>query len=144
MRPLECVETIVVHHSASRLTTTPEEIRHWHVDERGWEDTGYHFILSKEGVIHRGRHTVWQGAHVRSHNAGSIGVCLVGNNVDPEQRWTPKQIQALLRLVSALRIIYGFVPCVMHKDLDPTTLCPGIERSVFLNMLKPISLHGEQ
>lgn len=51
------IDEIIVHCSA-----TPEgrdvsmaDIRRWHVEERGWSDVGYHFVVTLDGTVHIGR-----------------------------------------------------------------------------------------
>lgn len=53
-------------------------IQRWHV-ERGWATVGYHFVVSPTGRVFRGRPVDRLGAHVLGHNAGTVGICLMGN-----------------------------------------------------------------
>ena len=54
------------------------DIRRWHVDERGWDDVGYHWIIKRSGQLEPGRDQRLQGSHALAVNSKSIGVCLVG------------------------------------------------------------------
>ena len=45
---------------------------------RGFRDIGYHFYITRDGEIHRGRALEKVGAHCRNHNTHSIGVCYEG------------------------------------------------------------------
>ncbi|EMQ2877340.1 N-acetylmuramoyl-L-alanine amidase, partial [Vibrio navarrensis] len=70
---------ITIHCSA----TSPEqnigvsEIRAWH-RAKGWRDIGYHWVITRQGELQAGRPMTQQGAHVRGHNQGNIGICLIG------------------------------------------------------------------
>ena len=42
---------IVVHHSASKLNTSVDEIESWHKG-RGFKSVGYHKVITSDGTIH--------------------------------------------------------------------------------------------
>jgi hypothetical protein len=122
---------IVIHHSATAAGNAARFDDH-HRYERGWEGgLGYHFVIgngsgSGDGEIEIGAHWVRQeqGTHVRNHNQGSIGICLVG---DFESRApTEAQMQALTDLVRCLLGLCRLTPNDIrtHRDLADT-LCPG-------------------
>jgi len=85
------IEFLVVHHTATSLSTTVEDLRRMHVDERGWKDIGYHWVvrMNEEGraITEQGRPQdgdehlePWEyGAHVRGSNSKSLGIAVVGN-----------------------------------------------------------------
>jgi hypothetical protein len=120
---------IVVHHSATgRGGAALFDKMH---RERGWQGVGYDFVIgngtdSKDGEIEVTFRWSEQkdGAHVKGWNDVAIGICLVGNfeETDP----TPKQRDALVRLLRHLRRRFGVPPqrIVGHGALG-ATLCPG-------------------
>jgi N-acetylmuramoyl-L-alanine amidase len=74
------VNKIIIH-----CTATPEgrdvsidEVRRWHVKERGWRDVGYHFLIRLDGTVEEGRPIEMTGAHTRGHNWDSIGIAYAG------------------------------------------------------------------
>ena len=79
------VDEIIVHCSATRpewmegrpLAEKRAEIKRWHL-ARGWDDIGYHWLIDRDGKVMAGRPETVPGAHVEGHNAGTIGVCLIG------------------------------------------------------------------
>ncbi|WP_206734937.1 MULTISPECIES: peptidoglycan-binding protein [unclassified Bosea (in: a-proteobacteria)] len=95
------IDTIFIH-----CTATPEgkdytvdDIRSWH-KQRGFSDIGYHYVIYRDGRIMVGRPIGQVGAHVESHNTGSIGISYVGGvsadgKVAKDTR-TPAQRSALL------------------------------------------------
>lgn len=54
-----------------------EEIRGWHVNDRGWKDIGYHYVIAPDGSIAIGRPETVIGAGVEGHNRGVIHICMV-------------------------------------------------------------------
>ena len=75
------IKRIIIHHSASPVSTTVEDIDRWH-KERGWRGIGYHYVCLEDGSIAEGRHINKRGAHTRGHNTDSIGICITGNFQD--------------------------------------------------------------
>ncbi len=130
--PLEKVEKIVIHHA--EIESGNRDYYGWfHKGIRGWSDVGYHFIigngvdsLSIDGDIEIGRAINIQGAHVKSHNHNTIGICLVGNM--DNHKPTEKQMESLLNLLN--RLIKEFSlsknDICGHRDFDGVTKsCPG-------------------
>lgn len=120
------IDKIVVH-----CSDTPdgayfdvEDIRKWHVSERGWSDVGYHYIVLLDGTIEKGREDSVKGAHVRGFNASSIGVCYIGGGNDTDTR-TTAQKATLVHLISTLRRLYPDSMILGHRDFkDVTKKCP--------------------
>lgn len=123
--------SIVVHHSAT-ASGNAARFHDYHLYERGWEGgLGYHFVIgngdgSGDGEVEIGARWLLQetGVHVRLHNAGAIGICLVGNF--EETAPTPTQMRALTCLVRCLMDLCRLDPGAvkLHRELGDT-LCPG-------------------
>lgn len=126
---------IVIHHSGSDRST-PQGMRDWHVNGRGWDELGYHFVIGNgigypDGKIFVGQRWTQQmhGAHCKTpsnhYNEHGIGVCLIGNlnNHAP----TPKQVAALARLSSFLCEKCGLPKSqvLTHGGVTNKTECPG-------------------
>ncbi|MHC4295431.1 MAG: N-acetylmuramoyl-L-alanine amidase [Planctomycetota bacterium] len=130
---MRAIDMIVVHHSASALTTTAADIARWHSAPkpigRGWRlGTGYHRIIEADGAILDGRKMQHQGAHAKGHNRNSIGICAIGNNTDPNQRWTLDQDESLRSLLWFFRRRYPDASMLGHRDVPgASTLCPGVD-----------------
>tara|TARA_R110001592_G_scaffold67498_1_gene207149 strand:+ start:1959 stop:2381 length:423 start_codon:yes stop_codon:yes gene_type:complete len=106
------INKIIIHCSATRecQDISTETIRGWHVNERGWSDIGYHYIILIDGTIDEGRALEIQGAHVRGLNKNSIGICYVGgcdSKMNPKDTRTPEQIKSMNQLVSKLKEKYN-------------------------------------
>jgi len=120
---------IVVHHSAS-MHGDADEIRRWHL-ARGFDDIGYHFVVTMEGAIEKGRSLSYQGAHTRAKgkNRTGIGICLIGDST--KEPFTQNQFFALFNLVNSLRWLYKKdFPVSQHSDHDPhrKPFCAGLNK----------------
>lgn len=114
---------IVVHCSATRSNQDigADEIRQWHLNN-GWRDIGYHVVIRRNGKIEFGRHPDEAGAHVKSHNFQSIGICMVGG-ADHEGRgennFTAEQFLSLKAALVMMSRAYPGASVVGHRDLSP-------------------------
>ncbi|MGB1215522.1 MAG: N-acetylmuramoyl-L-alanine amidase [Pikeienuella sp.] len=135
MRP---INEIIVHCTATRpewwksRTTNQKvaEVRKWHLD-RGWSDIGYHFLIDRNGNVAKGRPVSREGAHVRGHNKGTIGVSLFGGHGSSEtddfsDNFTPEQDAALLTLLDDLKAKYGISRITGHNQYAAKA-CPGFD-----------------
>ena len=90
-------------------------------------DIGYHFYITRDGEIHRGRSLEEVGAHCRNHNAHSIGVCYEGGldaDGKPKDTRTLEQRGALFALLRELKRQFPKALIVGHRDLNPMKGCP--------------------
>ena len=104
--------------------TTLEMIREWHL-ARGFRDVGYHYVIERNGAIRCARPIQVPGAHAKGHNHDSIGICCVGNNLDPDEKWDQAQQDGLRRLIEALRLVWPELEIFAHREVGQTA-CPGL------------------
>jgi len=119
------------HDTAARLDQV--RIAHRNAKGGGYADIGYHFIIDRDGRIWEGRSLQFQGAHVRNHNEGNIGIMCLGNF--EQQKPTDKQLAALSLHVRAMMAKYkirakprrqGDSGVYTHQEWSGAkTLCPG-------------------
>lgn len=120
------IDLIVVH-----CASTPEgkdftvsDIDRWH-KQRGFRKIGYHWVVYRDGSIHAGRPESEVGAHVKGYNSHSIGVCYIGGLTSDGKKSkdtrTPKQKEALRKLLRSLKQKYPQAKIVGHRDLSPDT-----------------------
>ncbi len=140
MKPLGRVCRITLHHSGFSEPFLPtalnetadylERIRQFHTGkgdgQRGWADIGYHFAVDRAGRVWQLRSLKYQGAHVKNHNAGNLGIVILGNFELQE----PAQLQltTLQQFLDWLGIIYSMPSSSVftHTALaDTPTDCPG-------------------
>ena len=122
------IKLLVIHCSATRCNVSfpVERLRECHL-QRGFRDIGYHFYITRNGEIHRGRALEKVGAHCRNHNAHSVGVCYEGGldaNGKPKDTRTLEQKGALLALLRELKRQFPKALIVGHRDLNPMKGCP--------------------
>ena len=119
-------EMIVLHHAAAKNCTV-QDVHKWHLNN-GWSGIGYHYFISKDGEVFRGRPEDTVGAHVTGHNSKSIGVCFEGDYTT--QTMPEAQLEAGKELVAYLKDKYKITKVVGHRDLMATS-CPGIKFPFF-------------
>ncbi|NUS74220.1 MAG: N-acetylmuramoyl-L-alanine amidase [Corynebacteriales bacterium] len=130
--PLEwfSAQALTVHHSAGinddpDPAATVRAIYYYHCVTQDWGDVGYQLLIDEAGRVYEGRVSgddsvpvygqqvdgkgsplVTNGGHVTAHNAGNIGVCLLGDFTDraPSEaaRDSLTRVLALLAKVSGL------------------------------------------
>ena len=132
------INEIIVHCSATKpewMADRPTsdkvaEIRRWHVQERGWRDIGYHFVIDRDGEIEDGRRVFQPGAHTYGHNANSIGICLIGGhgsdaNDAPGEHFTAAQLNALRTHIDYLQCHYHGIKKITGHNEYAAKACPG-------------------
>ena len=124
------VTLLVVHCSATRCNVSfpVERLRECHL-QRGFRDIGYHFYITRDGVLHHCRPVSEIGAHVRGFNRHSIGICYEGGldeNGRPADTRTTAQRFALLDLLTILKHQYPEAQILGHYQLSATIhkACP--------------------
>ena len=96
---------IVVHTAATpghSIDISAAAIREYHIQEKGWADIGYHFVVRFDGTIEKGRDEHTMGAHVEGFNSKSLGICFSGNGdlsdfTDAQKKAGAKLIADLLK-----------------------------------------------
>lgn len=143
------IRLIVVHCSDSEWGDL-EVIRKWHVEGRGWNDIGYHFVITngrrrtrldyvatEDGVLETGRDIAQPGAHASGLNQYSIGICLVGRH-----HFTWNQFSVLYDLLWKLHEKYPDARIIGHRDVGKYggdsggKACPNFSVANFLNIVK--------
>ena len=126
MLRLDCIRSIdliVVHCTASRCDRrlTPDDLEAEH-RRRNFNGCGYHFFITREGIIFPMRPLDRVGAHVRGFNARSIGIAYEGG-LTPDgtaaDTRTPDQRQSLRFLIRQLLVLYPRCTVCGHRDLSP-------------------------
>ena len=126
---------IIIHCSATKVTNNVslEEITKWH-KAQGFKNIGYHYYITKDGTIHKGRDEKLSGAHTVGYNSNSIGICYEGGldkNGKASDTRTPEQKQSLIDL-----ILFSF-SCSFFGLIFQTILT--FLEKIFLKYFKDIS-----
>ena len=118
------ITTLVIHCSDTE-TGTAEAIHDYHVKHNGWDGLGYHYMIELEGNVKKGRPEYWQGAHTKSINAESIGICLIG-----VKEFDIKQIEMLKMLVDDIKTRYPDIKILGHYEVDENKTCPNMDMDI--------------
>lgn len=120
-RPLDAIDLIILHHSATS-SGDPWTYAKYHIENHGWPGIGYHFVIQPDGTIYQTNKLTTISYQATGANNHSIGICLTGNfNVN-----TPPLAQhnALIGLLRNLETLIGQKPIIGHKEVKSTS-CPG-------------------
>lgn len=132
---MRAVTQLVIHCSATKANvdeniTLPgedigaREIRRWH-QRQGYSDIGYHYVIRRDGRVEIGRPLERAGAHVKGHNATSVGICLVGGLDErgrAENNFEPAQWVSLRELLKDLLRRFPGAEILGHRDF------PGVKK----------------
>lgn len=130
------INLIVVHCSATRCdrSYSLEDCRRDHL-ARGFANIGYHFYITRDGMVHAGRPLHQEGAHAQGFNKYSIGICYEGglsSDGHPADTRTDAQRATLEALLTRLHTDYPKARIVGHRDLPGVKKdCPCFEVKTF-------------
>jgi len=114
------IKQLIIHHTAGRLSDTPEMVREWH-RAKGFTDragkAGYHFFIMSNGFLFPERPVEEMGCHTKNFNANSIGICLMGDFRRDQP--TDAQVETLVALLISLVLKYDlkFWNIYPHRDI---------------------------
>jgi N-acetylmuramoyl-L-alanine amidase len=125
---MRTINKVIIH-----CTATPEgravavaEVDRWH-RARGFNGIGYHYLISLDGTVLKGRPIELAGAHTEGYNSNSIGVCYAGglatDGKTAKDTRTPAQRRALLSLLKDLKAKYPGVTIHGHREFA-NKACP--------------------
>lgn len=119
----------------------------------GWQGTGYHYVIRKDGTVEQGRPEEAVGAHEVKANGDSIGIAWVGGptgqnptmqSMKPEDRITSAQWSSMASLVNRLIQKYQIpVENVRGHSDYANKLCPAIDMNKFRSSLTPPQSQAE-
>ena len=137
---LHCAGTRPDWMSGRPLAEKVAEIRRWHVQDRGWRDIGYHWIIDRDGAVAAGRVETAIGAHVEGHNRGTIGICLLGGHGASadnafEKNFTAAQAAAVMRLIGEIKGRTAIGRVSGHQDYAAKA-CPGFRVDRFYSLVR--------
>jgi hypothetical protein len=128
IRPWNQIKYLVIHHSVTKHEATPDDIALLH-KARGWGGIGYHFVITKDGVVHYVGDISTARANVLNKNEQVIGIMLVGDFT--KHLPTDAQIESahdlckfFLTETPSIPTLNSWDQVVGHKDLGATA-CPG-------------------
>lgn len=118
-KPLRKVKQVFLHCSASSNPAhdNVETITQWHL-VRDFDCIGYHYLITKDGVLHKGRNIEVDPASQKEFkmvnkkkiggNEGTISICLTGGGGKPPQDdFTQEQYKTLKVLCKEINEAYN-------------------------------------
>ncbi len=129
---MRTITLIIIHCSATpeSKSLSFEECRRDHITHRHFRDIGYHYYITRDGVVHKGRSVEKPGAHCKGHNSHSIGVCYEGGldaYSHPKDTRTEAQKRSMASLLCDLQKRFPKALVVGHHDLNSQKACPCFE-----------------
>lgn len=123
---------VIIHHSASDSCTTRaicqarvRSFQNHHMNQKGWNDIGYNFLVGEDGNIYEGRGWGKHGAHSTPYNSKSIGICMIGNFVGHNPSAAAiKAVKDLIEYGVTLGKIQENYTLLGHRQTTSTS-CPG-------------------
>lgn len=76
--PVWANQRAVIHHTETKDVSI-KVIRQYHMEVKGWDDVGYHFLIRENGDVETGRLVGIIGAHAPGRNHW-IGIALTGKD----------------------------------------------------------------
>lgn len=143
----------IILHCSDLSWGTPEGIRRYHVKHNGWQNIGYHYVITNglrssgatysattDGHVVLARDINEIGSHAYGNNRDSIGVCYVGKEA------TPAQLEAIVALCISLREQFGDLEILGHCETryersrtNPKT-CPNLD----MDEVREVIAHRER
>ena len=119
------INKIIVHcaDTPAGRDNNVNDIRRWH-KARGWNDIGYHYVITLDGTIQERRKEDVIGAHTSGNNKDSIGICYIGGKEGDTR--TNEQKASLVYLIGYLKNKYKKATVYGHKDFS-SKLCPQFD-----------------
>ncbi len=152
-------KALYVHHTATvdggaDPAAVIRSVYYYHTITNKWGDIGYNFLIDRYGNIYEGRYGGPNviGAHTLGHNAGSVGVSVIGNH---DNEPVPEAaLNALVAISLVKSVQHGINPqgsfvkdgktysnLLGHRDAVSTS-CPGKNLYPFLPTLRSTVAHN--
>lgn len=125
------ITEVVVHHTDTYedQIIDYDNVYKWHVEDRGFKDVGYHFLILRNGDLQVARPISREGAHcLKGHNANSIGLAFVGGIVGSSKKrgtkrdsstFRPEQWETFKAFMRAFYSVHPGGQAWGHNDIDP-------------------------
>lgn len=112
---------------------TPEHIRKWHIQERGWSRVGYSMLIERSGkldiLIPFDRDDVidsWEISNgARGWNGRTKHICYAGGAYGIDNR-TDEQVVVMAAVVRMLVMLYPDIKLIGHNQVS-TKYCPSFD-----------------
>ncbi|GIY81438.1 peptidoglycan-recognition protein LB [Caerostris darwini] len=126
------VPHLFIHHTAMRECNDFEScskmmraIQNFHMDDRGWDDIGYNYLIGGDGRVYMGRGWQRVGAHTYGFNRNGIAFSLMGDfsNKLPSEEML-NTTKKLIKCAENGNYVMSDYKLHGHRDAG-CTACPG-------------------
>jgi hypothetical protein len=134
-KPKRVINRVFIHCSDSEDANLKGDalynaVYKWHVEERGWKDIGYHYLIDKEGKFIFARNLAVMPAAQRGHNLRSVAIMVHGR-----RKFTDESLGMLLSLCARINEkLEGRVSFHGHCEVNENKLCPVFNYSNVLRL----------
>lgn len=112
-------------HSLDQCIKDMRIIQNFHMDDRGWNDIAYNYLIGEDGRVYEGRGWNSVGSHTLGWNDVSIAFSVMGNYTDHVPNDAAiAQIFGLMDCATSLKKLTPDFKMYGHRDVRPTS-CPG-------------------
>ena len=133
------INKITIHHTATQNKVGVSDLqklrsaRRYHIEDRGWGDIAYHYLIAPDGTIYQGRDSQFIGGSSNNYGTdNNLLIALIGN-FEVESP-TIAAVESLKKLVVNRAIHYGINPHNVNTHRHHTaTLCPGANLENWFN-----------
>lgn len=141
--PWSKITGVVFHYSGADKHQTVRSIQDHCMDNRGFADIDYNFVIGQDARIYEGRGWNVRGSHVKDFNTPNVGICFIGEEGDitPEMLAAGREVydEACRRKGSKLT---GLWHAYFNKYPGSTgTDCPGKSVIVWVKAGMPVAGH---
>lgn len=134
------IQYIVLHCTATCQETSIKSILNYWKNILHWENPGYHFLISADGIIHELLDITQIANGAYGYNANSIHISYVGGidaNNQPIDNRTPNQISSQLSLLVEMKQKFPKAEILGHRDLPNVNKeCPSFDVQSWLKSIK--------
>lgn len=125
------ITSVVLHHTESPNQPPAMEkarlvgVQRFHIEDKGWGDIAYHYLIGPSGEIYEGRDARFRGDSGTSYDLdGRLLICMIGSFT--EQLPEDVAMRSMLALVAHQLLKHGLKPAdvVTHRMVAATD-CPG-------------------
>lgn len=151
--PSHTPQRLTIHHTVtpnndtSSMPARVRQIQNFHINNRGWCDIGYHFLIGQDGQVYQGRVENIIGAHASGANSNNVGISFIGTYDAAAP--SDAMMEAAARIIASMGLTYGIdldrENVKGHRQVGSTqTSCPGNALYGELQTLIDLSLGGQQ
>jgi N-acetyl-anhydromuramyl-L-alanine amidase AmpD len=143
------IEHITIHHAgviddgSKSGVQKMKDLQTFSLEEKGWGDVPYHFVIDLQGRLYEGRDVKYAGDTNTNYDpTGHLLICVNGNY--EEQQVTSESYETLVHFTAKMAETYS-IPVEKiktHRDYATDTVCPGrnlyayFQSGVFLRDVK--------